>query len=349
MLSVMLRLLRASFPKVQTVVLSQNPHETAQIHQTSAINRLNLFHIWRALEHSTLFVLGGGSLLQDSTSQRSLMYYLGLIRWAKQKRRPIFLIGQGIGPLLRKSSRSSVASVLAEVDSILVRDRESYEELIALGVNHDQLICGRDLALLMERELHYSSCPNLPSENYFCAVLKDGLTQAQIFNFAKNFDTIHKKLGLLTVLVPFFQKRDWPTLQTLAQQMNSPVQLVNSVNFASNGVWSLIANSQFVIGMRLHSLVFSLNAHVPFIAINYDQKIERFIHRVEAISGVQLPLWDTNGLDKLCLLGQINQLWTERESVKSRLKIAQEELSKEAKCGWDQLSSQMEPYLEETK
>lgn len=346
LLGVLIRLLRGALPKARVVVLSQNPRLTGYTHQVKAINRWNVLQIGRALERSTLFVLGGGSLLQDSTSQRSLYYYLGLINWAKYRRKPVFLISQGIGPLMKKSSRSRVMSTLREVDTILLRDRESYDELSSFGIDEKRLICGEDLALLINpMDSFRSTNSHSPDEKYFCAVLKDGLTQMQIFNLARNFDKIYRQLGLSTVLLPFFKERDWRILQAIAKAMKTHVELMNTANLTSDKVLRVIAKSQFVIGMRLHSLVFALRTHVPFAAINYDPKIERFVHGLQSRASLHLPIWEVEELDKLDMFDQINQLCADGTCIRTKLAMAERKLSQEAQRAWDQLFSQMIQYL----
>ena len=348
MLDVLIRLLSETLPKARVTVLSQNPRLTRHTHQVEAINRWNVLQIGQALERSALFVLGGGSLLQDSTSQKSLYYYLGLINWAKYRRKPVFLIGQGIGPLMRKSSRSRVASTLAVVDAILLRDRESYDELISLGLDEKRLICGEDLALLASPIGSFRRLSShIPGGKYYCVVLKNGLTQTQIFNLAKNFDNIYGQLGLRTVLLPFFKERDWRTLQAIAKAMKTHVELMNTANLVSEKVLRVIAESQFVIGMRLHSLVFALNAHVPFAAINYDPKIERFVHRLQSSASLQLPIWEVEELNKTDMFDQINQLCADDECIRARLAMAQQKLSHEAQRAWSQMLSRMVRYFGE--
>ena len=51
--------------------------------------------IWRADK----VVFGGGSLFQDVTSKRSLLFYLSLVLLARFFRKEILFLGQGLGPL----------------------------------------------------------------------------------------------------------------------------------------------------------------------------------------------------------------------------------------------------------
>jgi len=61
-----------------------NPLETGLVYNVDSINRFNLLKILLIMRNSKLFINGGGSLIQDNTSTRSLIYYLGMIWLAKK-------------------------------------------------------------------------------------------------------------------------------------------------------------------------------------------------------------------------------------------------------------------------
>jgi polysaccharide pyruvyl transferase CsaB len=111
-LAVLIRYLREALPHARIVVLSHDPAQTARLHGTEAINRWNLFEVHRALARASGFLLGPGGLLQDVTSARSLLYYVGLVRLAQHYHLPTYLIGQGIGPLRSQRSERWVAKAL---------------------------------------------------------------------------------------------------------------------------------------------------------------------------------------------------------------------------------------------
>ncbi|MCX5940295.1 MAG: polysaccharide pyruvyl transferase family protein, partial [Cyanobium sp. LacPavin_0818_WC50_MAG_67_9] len=69
------------------------------------VARRSLPLVLKALRHCDALVLGGGSLLQDSTSFKSLLYYAALIGAARLQAKPVLLWGQGVGPLQRRRSR----------------------------------------------------------------------------------------------------------------------------------------------------------------------------------------------------------------------------------------------------
>ncbi|MGM9631558.1 MAG: polysaccharide pyruvyl transferase family protein [Eubacteriales bacterium] len=63
------------------------------------LNTKNPVKIAKMLCGADLFVFGGGSLLQDSTSTASLLYYIALIRLARRLARRTVMLANGIGPI----------------------------------------------------------------------------------------------------------------------------------------------------------------------------------------------------------------------------------------------------------
>ena len=68
-----LRELDANLP---ITVLSRTPEQTAKRHGVQAVHSFDLKGMKRALSGARVYLNGGGSLIQDVTSRRSLWYYL---------------------------------------------------------------------------------------------------------------------------------------------------------------------------------------------------------------------------------------------------------------------------------
>jgi len=77
-LEAMVRDLRALAPGARLVVLSADPAATAARCGVEAVPRMHLPSVLGALRGADLFISGGGSLLQDATSWRSVPYYAGI-------------------------------------------------------------------------------------------------------------------------------------------------------------------------------------------------------------------------------------------------------------------------------
>lgn len=134
-LEAMVRDLRALAPGARLVVLSADPAATAARCGVEAVPRMHLPSVLGALRGADLFISGGGSLLQDATSWRSVPYYAGLMRLARWMGVPVFVYAQGIGPLRRSWLRRLAARALNGAAEVTVRDRLSYEMLLELGVD----------------------------------------------------------------------------------------------------------------------------------------------------------------------------------------------------------------------
>ena len=65
------------------VVLSQTPLDTAQKYGVESCGRMKPLELLSALWGADALLSGGGGLLQDKTSARTLTYYLAIIRLAR--------------------------------------------------------------------------------------------------------------------------------------------------------------------------------------------------------------------------------------------------------------------------
>ena len=83
----------------EITVLSANPEKTSQKFGVAAVDRMSPKEVIRAIKNCDMFISGGGSLLQDVTSNRSLLYYLALLRLAKLFGKKVMIYSQGIGPV----------------------------------------------------------------------------------------------------------------------------------------------------------------------------------------------------------------------------------------------------------
>lgn len=123
-------------PDVELVVLSGNPEKTREKFKVRAVDRMGLAAVLKEIKSCDLFVSGGGSLLQDVTSKRSLLYYLGLLKMAKFFKKKVMIYSQGIGPVTDPKNRAQLAKLFKKIDVINVRDNESKGELIQMGVKN---------------------------------------------------------------------------------------------------------------------------------------------------------------------------------------------------------------------
>jgi len=149
LLAAIIQALRELRPDVRLVVLSASPQETQESHGVEAADRSCPFCVWGALRQADLLISGGGSLLQDVTSGRSVLYYLGVVVMALLLKKPVMFYAQGIGPIRRSWARRLTRAVADRVTLITVRDEDSRRELERLGVKRPPVMVTADPVLGM--------------------------------------------------------------------------------------------------------------------------------------------------------------------------------------------------------
>ncbi|MBR2895458.1 MAG: polysaccharide pyruvyl transferase family protein, partial [Oscillospiraceae bacterium] len=126
--------LREKLGEIDITVLSQNPAQTSEKYGVKSAARMSLPEIWKAVKGCDLLLSGGGSLLQDATSGRSILYYLFILRLAQLMGKKTFIYSQGIGPITSRQNRRFTAHVLRRTSGIVVRDSKSRDLLLEIGV-----------------------------------------------------------------------------------------------------------------------------------------------------------------------------------------------------------------------
>ncbi len=264
--------------KDNLVVLSSNPAETIGKYNVKAINRLNPFSVVWHLIRAKLFVSGGGTLIQDGTSTKSLLYYLYLIALARILGCKTMLYANGIGPVTRPENRIRVRKILNKTDLITLRDRKSQEELKALGVSTPEIVLTADPVFTLKVSGSADEIKKrLGLEKYICVAVREASSESKTFaaDIAAALDLAAEKFGFDTVLLPF-QRTDREISEKISDAMHSKSYVVcNPANVGD--LFELIDGSQLCVGMRLHMLIYAACMGVPLVGIVYDPKVSGFM------------------------------------------------------------------------
>ncbi|HBT71457.1 MAG TPA: polysaccharide pyruvyl transferase CsaB, partial [Lysinibacillus sp.] len=99
--------------------------------------------------------------------------------------------------------------------------------------------------------------------------------------------------GEQIVFLPMHGEHDLKTSQEVAALMKEK-SLIAPADLSIEEKIAVIGQSQLLIGMRLHSLIFSAIYATPFIAISYDPKIDAFADIVSqpVIGHVEADDWN---------------------------------------------------------
>ena len=279
----MIRQLRQQDPDLPITVMTRKPRQTAMLTGVSTVHIFNTPAAGRVMKKSQLYISGGGSLIQNVTSNRSLSYYLYSIRQAKKAGCQVMMYGCGIGPVNGEKYQAQAARVLEEyVDLIALRDPESLETLRAFGVHTPRVHLTADPALLMEGDDaaagRYLARNGLnPQGNYSLFVLRpwDG-TQEKLAAICAAADYGWEKYGLAPLFYTLEPSRDAEITRTAAGMVKAPCHVLPPVEEGA-ALCGLMGRMGLVVSMRLHALVFACAQQTRVAAISYDPKVSGFM------------------------------------------------------------------------
>lgn len=283
MLAAMIEALSELEPGVSITVISGDPKDTAARHGVAAVYRLNYPEIIKALAKCDLLISGGGSLLQDVTSDRSLYYYLSIMMLAKRLGKPVMLYGQGIGPVRGAMAQGAMRYIGNMVNLITVRDQGSCDELKSLGVAKPPIYVTADPVLAMHPVDKHFGRQILRNYDYEGASPLIGISAREWRDWshyknvlAQMADQLCTTYGARVVFLPMQYPEDLTVSRKIAQRMKSPCVVLEE-EFTTYELLSLVGNLDMLIGIRLHALIFAAVMQVPMIGISYDPKVDRFL------------------------------------------------------------------------
>ena len=97
---------------INITVLSLNPEKTKALYKVNTVKSFDILKVIFTILKSDILISGGGSLLQDSTSVKSLFYYLFVIKIAEFFHKKVMIFAQGIGPIKNKFGESLCKKLL---------------------------------------------------------------------------------------------------------------------------------------------------------------------------------------------------------------------------------------------
>jgi len=284
---------------------SIDPTATEALHGVESRHRYRPIELIRSIARCDLFASGGGSLLQDSTSARSIFYYLAAVRIAQMMGKKTMFIAQGIGPLTSLRSQRLTGSVANRLDAITVRDEASAALLRQIGVTRTPITVTADPALLLgddEPTVRRTGCAiSLRPWREFTGGLVELV--AMSLKAVTSEDTIAS--------LDMHPESDALLQGALMTRLGR--QAANGKSQFSTNYKNLLttaASAEMVVGMRLHALIFAAASATPSVAIAYDPKVTAFMEQ----SGQGDAVFQL-GASPDTLLGElIDRTWRDRKA-----------------------------------
>ncbi len=281
-------------PDLPFWVMSRTPEKTKLANKVNSMYLFNIPAFLHRLRKSQLFVNGGGSLMQDVTSSRSLLFYLFTLTAAKVCGCRIIMYGCGIGPITRERNKKIAARVLNRTpDAITLRDSVSKELLDEMGVHRPEIALAADPTVNLGRAGEAQVRSALAAEGIpeglqmigFClrnwkeALNKDAIVEAAEYAY--------HKYGLTPVFLPIEIPGDVEIGKDICRSLSVPGWACEKQHTVEELI-GMLGSMDLVVGMRLHSLIFATAGGAPVLGISYDVKVDSFIKDIGSDSCVAL-------------------------------------------------------------
>lgn len=308
-----LDLIHSATPDAEITVLSSNPDATKKQHNVVSVfmvpagirSLLNgivhgtLKETLRTIKHADAFLLGGGGLFTDEKLKAVIIWFLQGITAVWYKKR-LFMIGQSVGPLRSWIGKKLTSFIFQRASVVTVRDSFSAGILHDLNVPMPHVLADPAFAV------HTDIVPTLKREklvvwtarpwSLMSGEMEVGSNEKQYAACARLIDWLFETHGLRSIFVPFqvHQDKDAEVLKViLGMVKNAEAAEMYEYTDDLHELLELFSKATAVVGMRLHSLIFSIMAHTPLIALSYSSKVKGLLEDA-GMSDYILPWGDAS-------------------------------------------------------
>lgn len=284
--------------------MSRNKEETRLSNKTNSIYIFNIWRFLRSLRRSRIFINGGGSLIQDVTSSRSLYFYLFTLQAAKWCGCRIIMYGCGIGPIKSAANRRVAGHVLNHTAQIItLRDSVSRQALREMQVNRPRIMLSADPTITIRAAAADAVARAFAREGVPAEIKKIGfcLRNWPSFNTAKPIAEAaayaYEKYGLTPVFMALELPRDIAAAELALPYMTVPYYTCRLRHDVEDLI-GMLGSMDVVVAMRLHALIFSTIGGAPVVGVSYDVKVDSFIKEIGSDTCLSLENLETEALKR---------------------------------------------------
>lgn len=266
-LKVIIQGLKKNSDNPQITVFSSNPELTKNIYDVDSKYSFDYTNLFKEISNTDVLISGGGSLLQDVTSLKSLVYYLGILFMAKLTRKKIVIFAQGIGPIKNKAGNFLTRIALSGVENITVRDKKSHELLKSWDID-SQIV--PDPVWNMEIPVFEKNFNEIGVQlRDYHSVDKDKLTKIA---HAVNAEFGNKKINIIS-LQDAHDLKICQEFEAILRKTNPSISTQIYSGLSIEEAVEVLSKQAYLIAMRYHACLLAIKAGVPTLAISYDIKV----------------------------------------------------------------------------
>ncbi len=281
LLQIIVSQLKTRYPHATIDALSAKPEITAHELGIESTPRWDQGAIRDAIGRADVVLSGGGGLLQNATSLKSLLYYAGIVRSGIRAEKKTMVFGQSIGPL-DFWGKQTVRECCRGLHAATVRDERS-RELFAPLVPSTTVERTADPVFLYDPpetpvDLGTAGLGDDSDPLVIVCVRKTAQQNEGVTAIAAAVDRLAAEHGARVAFVPFGGTPDAEASTLIIRKCKSQPVLISLDSLDT--VAAAIGRAKLVIGVRLHALILAIRLGVPFLAIPYDPKVTGLLEDV---------------------------------------------------------------------
>ena len=239
----------------------------------------------RAVRRGGTLVFGGGNLFQNTTSDRSLLYYTTLLRYAKARGCRTVLLGGGIGDFRTQKGHEKMRRAISCFDRIACRTTSDCHLAKTLGA--------KDVEYLPDPCFLYTSADAMVTASHDACSKEQGyvliLPRRRYADGRDLFLENTRAVGFRLVFLSLFDKEDASLCGRLAQRYGGEYHRCMNLDELCH----LVLHANFTVAERLHGAILSLLCHTPAYLLADSGKARALIEDCERVAqeaGVACPL-----------------------------------------------------------
>ncbi|SIR73228.1 polysaccharide pyruvyl transferase CsaB [Haladaptatus litoreus] len=290
-----INILKKNYDDCEITTLTYSPEETAEKYGVTTIWRPNIgreiFNInWKsmifAVKEADAVIIGGGGLFQDNHSFLTVPRYLQTAFLAQMLNTPTVIFSIGAGPIKSRVVKRQIKSVVGRSNNITTRDEYSKEVLQDAGIESTIKISADPVFSLSKDKRGHQIIDDLVDSNQTKRLgvsLRDyELEDGDKEELASFLDALSSDYEI--IFIPFGEGgSEEVTDREVSEQVNSMMEsdahTIDKIH-DPKVIMGMIDSMDFVIGMRLHSVIMAATANKSVLGISYKPKVESVLKRL---------------------------------------------------------------------
>lgn len=339
-LEAMIRDLRGVMSEANITVLSGKPRQTASRYQVNSISWMDIRRIAQSISSADLVILGSGGIFHDywgfddsnilTSAHIGISFYTSLSLLAFIHHKPLMLYAVGVGPLVSEKGKAHVKAIAEQAALITVRDRQSRDVLMKLGVPAKRMTLAADpvAGLTFEKRIEEEGRRRLGIvlRNWNVGVEPEYWEKC-VAEAVDNFLDSHPEFE--AVFIPFQDSNDvFLNDQGVARRICRQLRNVKRTRVLERSLaphlkGDFLAGCDLVLGMRLHSLIVAANCGIPMVGLGYDPKVVNYLQQL----GLDSYSMDLSNITSSMLFVLLNDALNHKKEIQTLLMKQKSEMA----------------------